>query len=327
MRRREVITLIGGTAAMWSLAARAQQAALPIVAVLNEQETSDAFDVRLAVFQRGLSEGGYDNGRNVTIETYFALGSADRLFAYADALRRNIAVIFTTGGRNAANVAKKATSTIPIVFISSGDLIRDGLVAALNRPGGNATGVNLLAADLNAKRIELIDQILPRGASITFLNYSPEHDAAEQAAVAARAAQGLGRPLTVAGIAGEADFEPAFAAMAARHDGGFVIGANAFYSAHVARLVGLAAQYSLPAIYQWREFVTQGGLMGYGTNLEASYALCGHYVARILAGENPADMPVQQATKFDLVINLKTAKTLGLTLPLPVLGFADEVIE
>jgi putative tryptophan/tyrosine transport system substrate-binding protein len=328
MNRRQFITLLGGAAA-WPVAARAQQAAMPVIGILNHNNTPEAFLPYLAALRQGLGEQGYEEGRNVAITIRYALGQVDRLPALADELvRLNVAVILAAGGAGTADAERTATATTPIVFVTTGDLVKAGLIAALNRPGGNATGVLLLANELDAKRLELLDQIVPKQATITFLVDGRDAAVADdQARVGEAAAARLGRQVMVARVAGEADLEPAFAAMAARHDGGVAVGTSAYFNSRRQQIVQLAARYALPAIYEWREFVFDGGLMSYGTDLAASYRLGGQYVARVLKGEKPADMPAQQATIFNLVINLRLAKTLSLTVPLALLTRADEVIE
>lgn len=329
--RRQFVCAFGGAVAVWPLVSRAQQPPIPIVGFLNHNNTPEAFAPSLAALRQGLSDKGYEDGRNVTIAVRYALGQADRLPALADELvRLNAAVLVAGGGFNAGSAIaeKMASATTPVIFLSAGDAVKGGLVAALNRPGGNFTGVVILANELDAKRLELLDQIVPKEAPLSF--FVDGHDAAvadDQARAGAAAANALGRRLTVVRIADEAEFEPAFAAMAARHDGGVAVGASAYFNSRRQQIVQLAARYALPAVYEFRGFVSDGGLMSYGTDLSASYRLVGDYVARVLKGEKPADMPVQQATAFNLVINLKAAKTLGLTLPLPLLGRADEVIE
>jgi ABC-type uncharacterized transport system substrate-binding protein len=331
MRRRDFVTVLGGASLAWPLAARAQRPAMPIVGILNHNNTPEAFAPYLAAFRRGLAESGYEEGRNVAITIRYALGQPERLPALADELLGlNVAVIFASGGFFPGNAAaeKKASATTPVVFASGGDVVKGGLVAALNRPGGNLTGVVVRSDELYAKRIELLDQIVPKQATIAILVYGNDATVADAEAQAGEtAARALGRQLTVARIAGDDDLEPAFAAMAARHDGGVAVGASAFFNSHRQQIVQFAARYALPAVYEFREFVIDGGLMSYGPDAAAAYQLAGQYVARVLKGEKPADMPVQQAAVFDLVINLKVAKTLGLTLPLPLLGRADEVIE
>jgi putative tryptophan/tyrosine transport system substrate-binding protein len=330
IERRKFISALGATVA-WPLVARAQQSVMPVVGVLNDNNTPEAFAPSLAAFRQGLGEQGYEEGRNVAIAIRYAQGQADRLPTLADELLGlNAAVIFASGGFFPGNAAaeKKASATTPIVFVSGGDLVKGGLIDALNRPGGNFTGVIILTIELDPKRLELLDQIVPKQAALAFLVDGHDVNVADAEAQGGEAAAGaLGRQLTVVRIAGEGDLEPAFAAMAARHDGGVAVGVGAFFNSRRQRIVQLAARYAVPAVYEFREFVRDGGLMSYGTDLAAAYHLAGQYVARVLKGERPADMPVQRATTYNLVINLKIAKTLGLTLPLPLLGRADEVIE
>ncbi len=329
--RRKVMLALGGLAVAWPRVARAQQAAMPVVGILNHNNTPDAFAPYLAAFRRGLAELGYEEGRNVAFAVRYALGQPDLLPALADELLGlNVAVIFASGGffPGSAAAERKASATTPVVFVSGGDVVKGGLVAALNRPGGNFTGVVVRIDELYAKRLELLDQIVSKQATIALL--VDGHDATvadDQAQAGETAAGALGRKLSVARIAGEADLEPAFAAMAARRDGGVVIGASAFFNSRRQQVVRLAARYALPAVYEFREFVIDGGLMSYGPNIASAYQLGGKYIARVLKGEEPADMPVQEVAVFNLVINMKVAKTLGLTLPLPLLGRADEVIE
>jgi putative ABC transport system substrate-binding protein len=326
MRRRDVIALLGGAVA-WPLAARAQQPAMPVVGLLGAT-TAQGFAAQLTAFRQGLSEAGFVDGRNVAIEYRWAEDQYDRLPAMAaDLVRSQVAVIATIGGNAASLAAKAATATIPVVFHGSVDPVEAGLVASLNRPGGNVTGVVTLNIDTGQKRLELLHELLPAATTIGLL-LNPTNTGAEiQSKDLPAAARTLGLQLRIVHASTEHDFDPAFATLSQARAGGLVIGTDGFLVSQSAQLAALAVRHALPAIFQYRAFVTAGGLMSYGGSVTDSYRLSGVYTGRILKGEKPADLPVQQATKVELIINLKTAKTLGLTFPITLLGRADEVIE
>ena len=327
LRRRDFITMLGGAAAAWPTAARAQQSARPVVGVLGAT-TAQGYAAQLAAFRQGLNEAGFVEGRNVAIEYRWAEDQYDRLPAMAaDLVRRQVAVIATIGGNAASLAAKAATATIPVVFHGSLDPVEAGFVASLNRPGGNLTGVVTLNVDTGQKRLELIHELVPTATTIGLL-LNPTNAVAEiQSKDLQAAARTLGLQLRVLHASTERDFDEVFATLIRLRAGGLVIGSDGFFVSRSEQLAALTVRHALPAIFQYRAFVTAGGLMSYGGSVTDSFRLSGIYTGRILKGEKPADLPVQQATKVELMINLKTAKALGLTVPLPLLGRADEVIE
>jgi putative ABC transport system substrate-binding protein len=326
MNRRAFISLLGGSAA-WPLAAHAQQPGMPVVGVLGAT-SAQGYAAQLAAFRRGLSEAGFVEGRDVAIEYRWAEDRYDRLPELAaDLVRRQVAVIATIGGNAAAMTAKAATSTIPVVFHGSIDPVEAGFVASLNRPGGNLTGVVTLNIDTGQKRLELIHELVPTASTIALLLNPSNAVAATQTKDLEGAARTLGLTLHVLHASTEHEFEPAFAALSQVRAGGLVIGTDGFLVSRSEQLAALALRHAVPTIFQYHAFVDAGGLMSYGGSVTDSYRLSGVYTGRILKGEKPADLPVQQATKVELIINLKTAKALGLTVPLPLLGRADEVIE
>jgi putative ABC transport system substrate-binding protein len=324
VKRRKFITLFGGAAA-WPLVARAQQPAIPEIGYLSTSSADNTTATQLvAAFRQGLKYTGYVEGQNVAIEYRWADGHYDRLPALAaDLVHRRVAVIIST----AAQVAKAATDTIPIVFLAGGDPVTTGLVASFNRPGGNVTGVYVLAAALEAKRLELLQELVPQAEVIGIL-VNPAYPLAEQQiGDVQEAARVIGRQIYVLKARSEGDIDIAFATLVEHRIGALLVGGDPFFSGRVEQFVALAARYAVPTIHPQREFAATGGLMSYGTSLTDGLRQVGIYTGRILKGEKPAELPVQQSTKVELVINLKTAKTLGLTFPLPLLGRADEVIE
>jgi putative tryptophan/tyrosine transport system substrate-binding protein len=325
MRRREVISLLGGAAATWPLAARAQQPALPVIGYLNSTSAS-GWAAQLAAFLQGVQEAGYREGRNVVIEYRWAEGQNDLLPAMAaDLVRRHVSVLVANGP--SALPAKAATTTIPIVFTTGADPVQLGLVASLNRPGGNLTGVTTLNVEMGAKRLELLHELVPNATTVAMLINPTDPSAETYARDAQAAARTLGLRLQVLYASTERDFDVVFETLAQRQPGALVIGSDAFFISQSEHLAALAIRNALPTISSYREFAAAGGLISYGDSLTELYRQAGVYTGRILKGEKPADLPVQQATKDDLTINLKTAKALGLTIPLPLLGRADEVIE
>jgi putative ABC transport system substrate-binding protein len=329
MRRRDFITLLGGAAAVWPLAARAQQRAkMTTIGYLQTGSLSASAD-QVAAFRRGLSEAGYVEGRNVAIEYRFADGEYDRLDSLAaELVRLQVALIVAVGGGRPTRAAMAATSTIPIVFTSGDtDPVEEGFVASLNRPGGNVTGVSSMLGALTAKRIGLLHELLPKATTIAMLVNPDTLSVASQTAEAQKAAQTVGLALHVIPASSERDFDTAFQTIAQRRIGALVVSADAFYGNSRAPLLRLAERNALPAVYYRREFVDEGGLMSYATPLPEMYRLTGIYAGRVLGGAKPASLPVLQPTQFELVINLKTAKALGLTVPPNLLAIADEVIE
>ena len=328
LKRREFITLLGGAAAAWPLSARGQQAAMPIIGFLNSG-SPDGFVRQLAAFRQSLSEAGYVERRTVTIEYRWAHGRYDRLQALADELvHLRVAVLVATGGTVSAVAAKSATSTIPIVFTAGGQLIKLGLVASLNRPGANVTGISLLADELLPKRLAILRELVPNAGMIAAL-VNPRNPNSTYAVDGLRAAaQTFGQKLNVFEAATVEEIDVAFANMARQQAGAVLIISDAFFANERAhQLVDLTRRYAIPAIFDWREIVVAGGLMSYGTSLPDAYRQAAVYVARLLKGDKPADLPVLQPTKFEFVINLRTAKMFGFEIPANLLALADEVIE
>jgi len=325
--RREFIAALGGTAFAWPLAARAQQPPMPVIGFLNPA-SPDTYAQQLAAFRQGLSEAGYVEGHNAAIEYRWANGQYDRLPGLAaDLVRREVTVIAATGGDVSALAAKAATTTIPIVFNSSSDPVKVGLVTSLNRPSGNLTGVSILTAELVPKRLELLCEVVPNAVVIAFLVNPARPTVKSETRDVQMAARALGREIVVLNANTERDFDPAFAALVQRHSGALLVAPDNFFNTRRDQIVALAARHGVPAIYARREFVAAGGLMSYDASLGDAYRLVGVYTGKILKGAKPGDLPIQQQAKVEFRINLKTAKTLGLTIPIPLLGRADEVIE
>jgi len=328
MRRREFIALLGGGAAAASpLGARAQQPAVPVIGFLSA-ESRDLFTDRLRVFLKGLSESGYVVGQNVAIEFRWAAGQYDQLPALAaDLVGRQVSVIATLGSAPAALAAKSATTTIPVVFFTGADPLELKLVPSLSRPGGNLTGVTSLNVEVGAKRVELLHEVVPTTSMALLVNPTDAKGSETTTKDAHAAARQLGLKLDVLHASTEREFDAVFAALTQLRAGALVIGGDAFFVGRGEQLGALALRQAVPAIFMYRPFVAAGGLMSYGSSIVESYRLAGVYTGRVLKGEKPADLPVQQVTKVELILNMKTAKALGLTIPLPVVGRADEVIE
>jgi putative ABC transport system substrate-binding protein len=326
MRRREFITLLGG-AVTWPLAARAQQPAMPVIGILNSG-SPDQFEYLVRAVRQGLSESGYVDGRNIAIASLWAAGQNDRLPALAaDLVRRQVSVIVATTTPSVL-AAKAATTTIPIIFYTAADPVGAGLVGSLNRPGGNLTGVTSLNVELGPKKLELLHELLPTATAFALLT-NPTNPVIEETLSRdlQEAARGLGLQLRTLHASTERELDTVIATSAQPGGGGLVIGTDSFFTTHSEQLAALTLRHAVPTIFQYREFAAAGGLMSYaGSNTDA-YRLVGVYASRILKGEKPADLPVQQSTKVELIINLKTAKALGITVPLALLTRADEVIE
>jgi putative ABC transport system substrate-binding protein len=325
--RRQFISALGGTAVAWPLAARAQQPPMPVVGFLNAA-SPQGYARQVSAFLAGLRESGYVDGHDVVIQYFWAAGRNDRLPAMAaDLVHSHVAVIAATS-TPAALAAKAATTTIPIVFETGADPIQLGLVASLNRPGGNVTGVTQRNEEVVSKRLELLHELLPAARVIALL-VDPTDPALSEITTkeAVASAHILGLELHVLNASSERDFDSVFAKLIELRAGGLVIGPDVFFTNHSEQLAMLALSHAMPTIFQFREFTAAGGLLSYGSDIADSYRLAGNYIGRILKGDKPADLPVQQATKIELFINMKTAKALGITFPLTLLGRADEVIE
>ena len=325
MRRREFIAGLGSAAATWPLAARAQQPKMPVVGILH-MISPDSSYTGLDAIREGMGELGYVEGGNVTLEYRWGENHPDRLLALADDLvRRQVAVIVALGGDPSARAAKRATATIPIVFAAPRNPVNNGLVASLNRPGGNLTGMTSFGDEVITKRLQFLHELVPSAATIAFLTTTTGREF--EVLIAQPAANALGLQLPIVYADTEREVESAFANFAQMRAGAVLVNNSAFYLNWRHLLVALAARYEIPASFHRREFVTIGGLSSYGPDLDDTYRQAGRYVGRILKGEKPADLPVMQPTKIDLAINLKTAKALGLTVPSTLLVSADEVIE
>jgi putative ABC transport system substrate-binding protein len=326
MKRREVISLLGGAAAAWPLAVRAQQA-MPVIGLLHIQ-SPDGYDSRLRAFRQSLKDSGYVEGENVAIEYRWAENQIDRLpLLAAELVRRKVAVIVAISPA-AALAAKAATTTIPIVFAVAGDPVRFGLVASLARPGGNATGINFFLSELHAKRLELLRELVPAAARVAVLvNPSNAVDAVPNLREVEAAAQAMGLQISVLNAAGNHEINVAFATFARERPDALFVVADPLFVGRRVQLTHLASRHAIPATYSTRDFPEAGGLMSYGTNVTDAWRQAGAYAGRILKGAKPADLPVVQSTKFELVINAETARMLSLTVPHSMLSTADEVIE
>jgi putative tryptophan/tyrosine transport system substrate-binding protein len=328
--RRKFLATLGGAATAWPLAARAQQAAMPVIGFLDPSSPGRSTDwpsATVRAFLLGLGEEGYFEGRNVVVEYRWADGQHDRLPEFAaDLVRRRVAVIMASTDRSAL-AAKAATTTIPVVFTSGNDPMQFGLVASLNRPGGNLTGVTTLNVEVGAKRLQLLHEMVPAARDIAVLINPSDPSAQTLARDIAAASRTLGLTVHLLDASSEHDFDAAFVTLRQRQAGALVIGADPFFNSRSEQLAQLTVRHAVPAIYQYRTFTAAGGLMSYGANTTDLYRLAGVYTGRVLKGEKPADLPVQQATKMELFINLKAAKALGLDVPATLLATADEVIE
>jgi putative ABC transport system substrate-binding protein len=327
MQRREFIRLVSGAAAAWPFAVRAQQSAIPVVGFLHSGVEAQSGPVLIG-FRKGLNEAGFVEGRNIEIQNRFAEGHYDRLPAMAaDLVKRQVAVLAVGGGVHTAIAAKASTAKIPVVFAIGSDPVQFGLVESLNRPGGNITGVSFFTAQLEAKRLGLLSELVPAASNFGALINPTNDNAKNQLKDIEQGGRAVNRAITILRARNEREIEAAFASFVEQRVNALLVAADPYFNGQRTKIVALAARYNLPAIYEWREFVEAGGLASYGTNLLDAYRLAGVYVGRVLKGEKPADLPIVQTTKFYFVINLKTAKTLGLTLPAGPLSAVDEVIE
>jgi putative ABC transport system substrate-binding protein len=325
IQRRQFIAAIGGAMAAWPLAARAQQPAMPVIGFLRSASLTDVAHL-VTAFRQCLKEGGFVEGQNVAIEYRSAEDHLERLPALvADLIGRQAAVI--VGNHNAALAAKAATTAVPIVFVTGADPVRDDLVASLNRPGGNVTGVSFLANEIGTKRLDLLRQLVPNAGTIAMLvNPGTPDTEAERKDVQA-AAQAIGQQLIILDVTSDRDIEAAFATATQRGARALLVGTGAFTNSHRKRLIAMATRHAIPAMYSLREYVTDGGLISYAASITNAYHQAGIYTGRILKGEKPADLPVMQSTRLELAVNLKTAKALGLQIPPNILALADEVVE
>jgi putative tryptophan/tyrosine transport system substrate-binding protein len=327
MRRREFISLLGGAAAAWPLAARAQQPTMPVIGFLNGQ-SADSLAHMVAAFRQGLDEVGYAEGRNVAVEYRWANGQNERLPALAaELVQRRVAVIAATGGDPVVLAVKRSATTLPVVFTIGGDPVALGVVASLNRPGGNITGISQINVLLDPKRLEVLHELLPNVAVVAVLRNPNNASAETQAAALQAAARTMGIEVRFVTAASEREIDQAFATLAELRVGALVVASDPFFNGRRRQIVAHATRLAVPVIFHQREFVVDGGLMSYGTSVTDMYRRAGVYTGRILKGEKPADLPVQQSTKVELVVNLKTARALGVSFPITLIGRADEVIE
>jgi len=327
LRRRELIMLLGGTAAAWPLGVRAQAPAMPVIGVLSSASPG-GFRQLLAAFRQGLSEAGYVDGKNLVIEYRWAEGHYERLPALAaDLVRRQARLVVATGGTVSALAARSATGTIPLLFVSGVDPVQIGLVASLSRPGGHATGVTVYTAALVAKRLELLRELVPGAATIAVLVNPDGVSTASEIGDMEAGTRAAGVQLLVLKATSQSDIEAAFASAVQQRAGALLVSADPFFTSRRVQLIALAARHAVPVAYPWRVYAESGGLMSYGPSLTWAYHQNGVYAGRILKGAKPGDLPVQLPTKFDLVVNLKTAKALGLTVSRTLLAGADELVE
>jgi putative ABC transport system substrate-binding protein len=327
MRRREFITLVGGAAAIWPMAARAQRPALPVIGFLHSA-TANAYAPMTAAFRQSLSEAGYVDGQNVVIEYRWAEGQFDRLPALAtDLVRQQASAIFAGGGSDPSLAAKAATSKIPIVFANGTDPVEAGLVSSLDHPGANITGITFLLNTLGPKELEVLHELVPKGALVAALINPKSSTAVSQLKDLQDTARAVDQQIRIFQASTESGIDTVFASLVEHHLDGLVIGADAFFFSRRDQFVGLATRRSIPTVYPWREAVVAGGLASYGASVTDAYRLAGIYIGRILKGDKAANLPVQRSTKTELVVNLKTARALGINVPNTLIGRADELIE
>ena len=326
LRRREFITLVSAASVAWPLKVRAQKPTLPVIGFLHSG--SEASAPYLVGFEQGLKEIGFENGRNVTVQYRFAEGHYDRLPAMvADFVYQKVTVLAAVGGVQTALAAKPASAVVPVVFANGSDPVQFGLVKSLNRPDGNITGISFFSAQLEAKRLGLLSEIVPSARAFGALINPTNDNAANQLKDIAQGARAVNRAITILKASNESEIEKTFASFAEQRINALLVASDPYFNSQRTKIVALAARYNLPAIYEWREFAEAGGLASYGTNLIDNYRLAGVYVGRILKGEKPAELPIVQTTKFEFVINLNTVKSLGLIVPPGPLSTVDAVIE
>jgi putative ABC transport system substrate-binding protein len=327
MRRREFITLLGGAAAAWPLTTRAQQSAMPVVGFLSSRSSTESAN-HLDAFRKGLHEAGYAEGQNVAIEYRWANGQYDQLPSMASELvLRRVGVIAAAGGNVTALAANAVARSIPLAFIVGDDPVKLGLVSSLNRPGGNATGVSVFTTELGSKRLEILHELLPKASNMGLLINPAYPGSATEIATVQALARRIGVTVLVLNASNEQEIDSIFAVLSQQQANALLVSADALFVSRRDKLVALSAHHAIPTIYDLRDFVAAGGLISYGTSLADAYRQLGIYTGKILGGQKPADLPVQQAVKVELIINLKTAKTLGITVPNTLVGRADELIE